>query len=869
LTRILNDLRFSARTFVRAPGSALALLCTLAMGIGGNVSIDGFVRGFGRSESPLVADDRIVSIFGRQPESLTSADFIRLRGVGYLFEWVAAARVTSGAVMLGGQTAIAPVAAVTPHLGAALGLPLEDGVIISRRLWQNELGSKAEVRGEPIRLAGFESRVAAVAPDWLEGLYRERAVDVWMPIRKEDLEKSGGGPNLWLIGRLRAGVSPAQAQEATRTRVVRYSGMTPEVAAGVERIGALLRLAAAAVLFVAYANVAAFLLGRAAVRSHETSVRVALGAGLRQLARELISDSVVISMVGGAFGALLALWTSRTIPVFLFEEDAQRLVFAPDPAGVAARSAASAGVAILVGLLPLLFTPQSRPATVLRRESGGQSKTVRRLRLCLVAAQMASCCVLVVSAAYLFEGLSAAVRTNAGRRLGYPILATVQASPDVGRAYFRRVEEATRSIPGISGIAWAWRLPGSQPAWQTFRMEPPQLPLRDVAADVAWFTPASLRLFALPPKAGRMFVFGDQSCRTAVVNEEAALKLFGDLTPGRTLYDGARTPVEIVGVVSMRLPGARPTIYYDHTGHSGVPPATFPMARFRTPVDSELARAELDVNVVSGNYFSAMGLPVAAGQVFGDQAAPGACRVGVVNREAAELYFRGNAVGNALIDARGQRTVIIGVVDAAPLGAFQRRAEPAVYLPMWLDDLPHMTMIAGAALNSKATAGELRRKIAAVPGAGPEPPVIQTLETHLTQTALAPLRIAAVMVGAAATLTLVLSGIGLFGALSDAARQRRRELAVRIALGAQRWRVMRLVFGEGGRLACIGIAAGNAGAALLLRWLAGILPGGGAPALAVWLAAPVALFAAVTLASLLPARRASIVNPVSALREEY
>src|SRR5262249_32257929 len=107
-----------------------------------------------------------------------------------------------------------------------------------------------------------------------------------------------------------------------------------------------------------------------------------------------------------------------------------------------------------------------------------------------------------------------------------------------------------------------------------------------------------------------------------------------------------------------------------------------------------------------------------------------------------------------------------------------------------------------------------------------------------------------------------------FGALSDAARQRRRELAVRIALGAQRWRVVGQVLGEGGRLACIGAAAGSAGAALLLRSLAGILPGGGAPSLSVWLAAPLALFAAVALASVLPARRASIVSPVSALREE-
>jgi putative ABC transport system permease protein len=863
---------------MRTPGVALALLFTIALGIGSNVCIRGFVEGLTKPPAALTSVDRLVSVFGHgEAGPLSYQEYLSLKSHRDVFEWIGAARVSPRAIESGGRAETVAVAAMTSNLASLLNLPLDGGVVISHRMWQNEFGAKADVRGDPIRIAGVGAPVSGVAADWLEGVYRERVVDLWMPLQEESLRGADRtSRNFWVLGRLRRNVSSSQAQTAVgpsgggsgELRLLPYTGMTPEMASGLVRVGTLLGFAAGAVFFIACANVACLLLGRAFARSHEISLRVALGASRGQLARELLSDSMVISVAGGALGMLLAVWTSRAIPALLFEQDAARLVFAPDLAGIVLATTACVGITIVCGLLPAMAIPYDRPAMVLRRESAGPSKVIRRLRAGLVVGQMASCCVLAISTAFLAEGLRMALQTSAGRRLGHAILATVQAHIDVGVdiGYFERVERAVESMAGVSAMAWAGRLPGSQPEWQSLRIEPRQLPMREVQMDVASFNTRSLNLFILPPKSGRMFGVADGACRVAIVNDAAAEELFGESTAGRTVEDMTGMPVEIIGVAAMHK-GSRPTIYFNHTDETAPPPDRMAPARFRTAMAAKLASAELDANVVSASYFRAMGLSPIAGQGF-DQPTRGGCRIAVINQEAADLYFGGQAVGAAVIDDRGRRTGIIGVVHSSPFGTFQRRAEPAIYFPMTQDALFRMTLIASAREVHDPLLTELRRRIESVPGSGGAPAVVKTIETHLKQTALAPLRIAATMMGASATTGLMLGLLGLYGALSDAARQRRRELAVRIALGAQRWRVIGQVLGEGGRLACGAAVAGMCGSLVLSRLLARITPAGSAPALWVWLAAPLVLAVAVAIASVLPARRALIVNPLIIMRDD-
>ena len=879
MSRILFSIRYSVRSFVRTPGMALALLVTIALGVGSDVSILGFVRGLTRVSSPLTSDDRIVSVFGQdlhhQAGPVSYREYLALRQNPGVFELLGAARIAQESIFSAGQSDIVPVAAVTPDLSRLLGISFEAGVVISNRMWSSEFGAKPDVRGDQIRVDGVDMHIGGVAPVWLEGLYRDRAVDIWMPLRESGLtELDRGSRNFWVLGRLHRSVSGRAAQTSVQTAAgellaLPYTGMTPETAIGLRRVGTLLGLAAGAVFFIACANVASFLLGRAFTRSHATALRVALGARRSQLIWDLLSDSLVISIAGGAAGLLLAIWTSSGLPALLYEKDAAHLVFAPDLFSIIATSAVCIGVTIVSGLLPVLVLSHDRPVAVLRRESAGPSLPVRRLRMGLVVAQMAGCCVLVISTAALVEGLRSAMVTGAGHKLDHTFLATVQTQPLVGIHYFQRLEESLQPIAGVSRIEWAGQLPGSEPARQSFRIEPPQLPLRQIELDIQWFTAGSLTLFQMPPKEGHLFGFEEQGCRTAIVNEAAAGQLFGPATAGRILQDPAQLPVEVIGVVAMRkgVGGNRPTIYYRQPKDKAPTPAPTAAAHFRAPISSELPRGEFDTNVVSPGYFNLVGLPLLAGRGF-DGGASSECRVGLVNREAADLYFGGNAVGSALIDGNGRRTAVVGVTQSAALATFQRQAGPALYLPMAQDALPRMTMIVETRGTNGPGLADLRRVIESVQGSGPAPLILRTFDTYVTQTSLAPLHIATVILSTTATIAVLLGVVGLFGALTDAARQRRRELAIRIALGAQRWRVIVQVMGEGGRLACAGTAVGMIGSVLWTQWLAGITRSGGLPPLWVWLSAPFVLAGAVAIASFLPARRALALNPTIAIRED-
>ena len=884
-----SDLRYSVRSLTRSPGLTLTLLLTIALGIGSNASVAGFVRGLTARNVPIPGIQRVVSVFARDAQDafgpVSYETYLSLEAQGGTFDWLGAAREARVAVRLGDRSSVMTVAALTPKLAELLQLPLTNGVVISHRVWENELGSDPDARNTKIRVDGRESQVAGIAPDWLDGIYLGSLVDIWSSFEEDAVQEGDRSSRIfWALGQLRPGTSVRQAQAALNSTrsgtdmvaVQHYNGMTPDSAAGMSRIGTLLPVAAGAVFLIACANVATFLLSRASARSQETSVRIALGASRSQLAKQLLADGVVVSGVGAAFGVLLAVWTARIVPAFLFEQDAEQLVFMPDVVGVLTASAVCAATTVACGLLPLVEIRHDDPASVLRRETTGSSPVMRRLRAGLVIGQMACCCLLIVSTSLLFASFRSALQTSVGSRLQGAILATLEwglrfSRPDLGLEYFRHVEQAALSLPGISATAWSSTPPGSRPGWQPIRIEAPQLPLRDVVMDVVAFTPQSLDLVTLPPVAGRMFGGEDtpQGCKVVVVNQEAATDFFDDDAVGRSIQDSAGQHVEIVGVVATRKESdasaaSRPTIYY-YAEQNGVPPDRKD-AHFRVPVRPRQARGVLEASVVSQSYFYSLDLSPIAGKLFSDDLPVHDCRVGVINQQAAERYFNGRAVGGAVIDGAGHRTRIVGVVQSPVLRTSQRRAEPAIYLPMSQDFQPRMTLLLNARTNDDRTLTAVRRALDLVPG-GRSGSVVTTLEAHLSRTALAADRIATILVGAAAATALTLGILGLYGAMSDAARRRRREIAVRLALGAQSWRVIRQVLAEGIKLASVGAVAGLAGSLLVARWLSRVTPiAGGAPLWA-WLAAPLVLMVSVAIASVLPARRAASVDPLTIMRD--
>jgi len=880
----LSNLRHSARSFARTPVITVALVITIAVGVGSNAVVHGFIRGLITRELP-VNTDRVYSLFGRDangdavPLSFDDLAWLERRGAG--FSWLGAARELQANVELADRQDVMAAAAITPPVAALFGLALGKGVVISHAVWQDAFQGRPIVQGERLRIDGDEMTVAGVAPEWLRGLFLDRDVDIWLPLADHEQGADATSSTLWVFGQLDARASRERAADAVRARraetggimLLSYSGVTPEMATGLTRVHGLLVLAAAAVFLIACANVASFLLARASARSRETSVRVALGASRRQLAGQLLSDSLVIAVAGGVFGVLLAFWTSRIVPVLMFATDASRLRFVPDRASVVVAAVTCAAVTVACGLTPLLEVRHDRPAIVLRREAMGPSPVTRRLRAGLVVVEMAACCVLVITTALLLESFQRAVETSAGRKFSRSILATVQSASTEALDYFQAIEKETRRTLAGSSAAWVARAPGSRPIWRSFRAEPPHPLLRDVTMDVAPFMPETVERIVLPPVAGRLFGMRDGAlgCRVAVVNTVAADELFGGDAVGASIIDPVGERVEVIGVVRPRptaLPNerTRPTIYYypDQTrtpyGRTG------PMA-FRVPASRGFVTAVLNSNIVSRSYFAGIGSTPAAGGLFGERPPPHSCRVAVINQEAADRYYGGNAVDGAVIDALGRRTTIIGVVSSPSLGRFERRTEPAIYFPMRQDFVARMTLLVDAGDPSDATLDTLRQRLEAVAGGAGVPVVVERLDRHLARTALAPLHIASLLVRASAAMALVLAVAGVYGALTDVAERRRREIGVRIALGAQPWRVVSLVLVEAAQLAALGALVGTLAAIGVRQRLLFLAPGGGL-AVWTWLAGPALLVAVVIVASVVPAVRAVMVSPVSVLKSD-
>ena len=274
-----------------------------------------------------------------------------------------------------------------------------------------------------------ELEITAIAPERLEGLYRDQAVDVWMPVPTAFFQDHDQAlRDVWAVARIRDGVSIGEAQREVRQElgesdgiyVAAFSGASPAMAKGLSQIGTMLEFASVAVFLVACCVVASLLLGRALRRIHVMSINVAMGATRLNLMMELLSDCIVVSLAGGALGLLLAMGTAHVLPSLLFAEDAERLVFAPRLVSILLSSLVCVGIIIACGFVPVVATTNDRPWNVLKRESGLPSTAVARFRAILVVGQITICCVLTIFTTVLFERLHTLMRTNAGQGAGQP-----------------------------------------------------------------------------------------------------------------------------------------------------------------------------------------------------------------------------------------------------------------------------------------------------------------------------------------------------------------------------------------------------------------------------------------------------------------
>ena len=574
------DIRYSLRSLARAPVWTAALVLTIALGIGTSASVQGFMRGLLTTDLPISGIRRVVTVFATDTTGTSGPipfdAFTTLRNRTDIFESLGAIRESQQRVALGRRSTLMSVAAYTRDVGAVLPLPVHQGAALSHRLRYAQFPATANPEGTPIEIDGSRMAINGTTPYWLEGLYRGRAIDLWVPF-SDAAEIGGSDGRVWLLGRLRPGMTVDAAQAAIDSSITRgdealtvvpYTGQTPEAASGMFRVGALLQFAAVAVFVIACANVAAFMLARSWARARETAVRVAIGARRRQLLRQLLIDSAVISLIGGAAGLILAKWMADIVPLMFFDQDADRLVFAPDARGITMTALWCLLVTMTCGLAPLFETRDEDPSAVLQREMAGPSKAMTRVNTGLMLLQMAGCTLLVISTGLLLAGFRAALNTKAGRDLGNPALLTLEAlpspSPVEGRQYFADAVAAAHSAATISETVWAARLPGSRPAWQWVRFDPPQRerrpvsmpiePLREPLLDRLSLPPVSGRLFgALPPHDAKSASWGPRAdagaCGTVVLNEAAAKTLFDGHAIGRVLDTTDGRPLEVIGVV--------------------------------------------------------------------------------------------------------------------------------------------------------------------------------------------------------------------------------------------------------------------------------------------------------------------------------
>src|SRR5687768_9152097 len=483
---LVADIRYSIRSLARTPLWTSALVLTIALGIGSSASVQGFVRGLLTTDLPIFAIERVVTVFATDTPGASGPVgydvFTALKSRSDIFESLGAIGESQARVSIASRSTLMSVAAYTPDIATVLPVASRAGVTLSHQVRFAHFPANVEPSGRTIHVDGAAMPIAGAMPYWLEGLYRGRAVDLWRSL--DEADHRDGRARVWLLGRLRPGVPVQDAQAAIdgidasdrAITVLPYTGQTPETAGGMLRLGALLEMAASAVFLIACANVSAFVLARSWARARETAVRVAIGARRRQLLRQLLIDSAVIALIGGAAGFILASWMADIVPLMFFDEDADRLVFSPDARGILATSILCIVITIACGLAPLFDTRDDEPSAVLQREVAGPSRVMTRINTGLLLMQMAGCSLLVISTGHLLQGFRAALDTDAGRRLGNPVLATLEAlpspAPDDGRKYFEDAIKAAKSVATMSETVWAARLPGSRVAWQWVRFDP-------------------------------------------------------------------------------------------------------------------------------------------------------------------------------------------------------------------------------------------------------------------------------------------------------------------------------------------------------------------------------------------------------------
>jgi len=810
---LLRELRYATRSLLKHPGFSAIAVLTLALGIGANTAIFSVVNATLLRPLPFKDPDRVVMIWGFLPKLAktndklpnSSANFLNLHDQNQSFEDLSAFRSWSWQLTGGGEPELLRGVRVTSEFFQAVGInPLlgrtfvaeEDMpnsarvAVISHGLWQRRFGGDNNVVGKTMTLTGQTVMVVGVMPEgfhfpgganMISGLQFALQNDIWVPMAfNEEERKAHGNLNLAVIGRLKGGVSASQAESELRTLqqklplgTIGYTlnvlPLHQQMVGKIRKLLLVLLAVVALVLLIACANIANLLLARATSRQREFAIRAALGAGRLRLVRQLLTESLLLSLGGGAFGLLLALWGNRIL-VSLIPRDVPRI----QEVGVDARILGftllvSLVTGIVFGLAPALRASKADLNEALKEGLRGTTAGLHqnRLRSLLVVSEVAMALVLLVGAGLLMKSFVKLVDVK----------------------------------------------PGFNPAnLLTMDIQLPDLPPSRYANDdekAAFFKQLIDRLEALP---------GVESAG---------------------------------GVVSLPLSGAFESTDVILPGQS-----------------SDEPRPEADYTTVTPDYFRAMQIPLLQGRHFSTQDKRDSPSVIIINDILARRLWPGETSIGRRLTVGFEKTPreVIGVVGSIKQATLDSEARPAMYMPHQQQASSGLTVLVRTNGEPLALAGAVREQVRAI---DKDVPVthVQTMDQVFGASVAQP-RFSVLVVGLFAVLALVLSTVGIYGVMSYIVSRRAHEIGVRMALGARANQVLKLVLKEGMLLALAGIAVGTFGAFALTRLISSLLFGVSAKDPFTFMAVAVFLAAVAFVACYIPARRATKLDPLEALRYE-
>ena len=795
MERLIQDLRYGFRSFVRQPGFALTAILALALGIGANTAVFSVVYAVLLKPLPYPQPDALVYVHDTYPAvtfaSVSIAKYVALRDGNRSLEALGA--TTPGSVTLTGRgdPEQIPGSRVSSDLFSVMKVPALHGrwftreedlpnappvIVLSYSLWQRRFGGDPAIVGSAIAIDGKPCTVIGVMP---QGFTYPGATQAWIPVGVPPAATPAGN-FLRLAGRMKPGMTVGQVQSDLSSvsdaynranniqRDVKVWPLHEIMVTTNRRALLVLQGAVGFVLLVACANVANLLLARSVHRQREVAIRSAMGAGRSRIFRQLLTESVLLSTMGATVGVLLASWLVRLfvrmappgfVPARDIEIDARMLAFT---------LAVAVLTGIVFGLAPAVRGFRTNPNDSLR-EAGARGATSgggRGASRVLVVAEVALALMLVIGAGLMVKSLLKLQRENPGFRadglMTFELALPVATYPD-GPASTRFFESALAEIRGVPGVQLAGAIN--------------YLPLAN----------------------------------------------FG--------FNGGFT-IE---------------------GRPPFPRDTAPVVEYRT---------------VSPGYFRTMGTPMVRGEEFSERDQAGSTPVVIINEAMANRYWPNeNPIGARVRFGDSIWREVVGVAGAVRSWTLKTAPVPESYGP--LTQVPTRAMgivvrVSGG--DPAAVVPSIRARIASLDSQLPLVRVRQM--TEIVDASAGDTRLSSVLTTLFALVAALLASVGIYSLIAYSVAQRTREIGIRIALGADRRAVMRLIIGEGLTLAIIGLAIGVAGALLLTRTLETLLyeVSPTDPAVLAMTCAGVLVIAGI--ASLIPAVRALRIDPSHALRAE-